>query len=920
MGRRANSQRRGGNGSAHRCDPAAHGPITARVPHNCDLIRGRTSMHPSSFTSFLFTDIEGSTRLWEETPGRMQRALALHDSIVRSAVQGHRGSVVKMLGDGVIAAFADPLDAIVATLELQQALGCTADTGGIALRVRCAIHVGAAERRDNDYFGTAVNRAARVMGVAHGGQILVSQAVAVLVRDRLPANTTLRDLGSVRLRDLSTPEQIFQVVHGALRSEFPALRSLEAVPNNLPQQVTSFIGRERELAEVKALLATTRLVTLLGVGGLGKTRLSLQTAADAVVEYPDGVWLVELAPLADSELVSQAVASVLGVKEAPGRPVLEALVGYSRDKRLLLILDNCEHVIQACANIAGTLLRAAPDLKIIASSREPLRISGETTYHLPSLSVPGIGDHATTDALLTFEAVRLFADRAAAVQPTFRVTQQNTEAIIQICNRLDGMPLALELAAARVRSLTVEKIAERLGDRFRLLTGGSRTALPRQQTLHALIDWSHNLLSDHERMLLRRLAVFAGGWTLEAAEMVGAGGEVREPMVLDLLTQLVEKSLVVLSAEGGRYRLLDTVREFAQDRLVESGETAATREKHFIFCLDLVERARSELKGSLQAAALVRIDADRENLLAAHGWCEQANSGAEAGLRLAYALKPYWLNRGLLGLGYRVTHEALARADAQSRTISRCGGLADAGQLAFFLGRYSEAQALLEESLAIARELGDKVRIEAVLQPLGMACLGQGNEMAARGHLEEAIGIARELGNNRELAGGSNALAQLHRMAGDLDQAEVLYDEVVTLARHIGDGEIVAIGLLNLAMVSVDRGSSGRARVLLLEVLTIAGAIGSKPAVQSVLEVSAGLAMFREEWGNAALFFGLAEALAAQTGLQRDPADEAFLGPRMSKVREMLGPEAFADAKAAGNGFDYDSALTRVRGWLEGVS
>jgi non-specific serine/threonine protein kinase len=661
-------------------------------------------------------------------------------------------------------------------------------------------------------------------------------------------------------------------------------------------------------------------VTLLGFGGLGKTRLSLQVAAEVVDQYRDGVWLVELAPLTDSELVPQAVASVLGVKEEPGHPVLEALVEYSRNKRFLLVLDNCEHVIQACAELVSALLEAGPGCKIIASSREPLRISGEVSYYVPSLSVPRIDHQRTPEAFMTYEAVRLFVDRAAAAQPAFRVTEQNTGAIAQICNRLDGIPLALELAAARIRALPVETIAERLSDRFRLLTGGSRTALPRQQTLRALIDWSYDLLSHHERMLLRRLAVFAGGWTLEAAEAVCAGGEIDEAMVLDLLTQLVEKSLVVLSPEGGRYRLLDTVRQYAQERLVKSDESDATRAKHLGFYLDLVERARPELKGPQQAAALSRIDADRENLLVAHAWCEQADAGAEAGLRLAYAVKPYWLNRGLLGLGYRFTNEALARADAQARTVARCGGLADAGQLGFFLGRYAEAQALLEESLAIAREMEDSRRIAAVLQPLGMACLGQGHVAAARGHLEDALRLARDLGNERELAAALNALAQLHRMDGNLDSAESLYDEAVTLARKIGDGEIVAIGLLNLAMVSVGRNSGLRARAMLIEVLNIADAIGSKPAVQSVLEVSAGLAMSRTEWAAAALFYGMAEALAAQTGLQRDPADEAFLAPRMAKVHEMLGADAFAKATAPGVAVDYDSAVTRVRTWLEDLS
>ena len=397
---------------------------------------------------------------------------------------------------------------------------------------------------------------------------------------------------------------------------------------------------------------------------------------------------------------------------------------------------------------------------------------------------------------------------------------------------------------------------------------------------------------------------------------MGAYGEVDEASVLDLLTSLVEKSLVMLDAEGGRYRLLDTVRQYAQERLVESGEVDGARSRHLAFFLALAEEARRELNGPRQAALLARLDLERENLLAAHAWCDHAGNGAELGLRLVFAVKPYWLNRGLLGLGYRVTIEALARAGAQVRSSARCGGLADAGQLGFFLGRYAEAQGFLEEALAIARELHDDNRIEKVLQPLGMVCLGQGNVPAARAHLTEALALARRLGNKRELAAALNALAQLHRMEGELDAAEPLYQQFLALARDLRDGEIIAIGLLNLAMVSIGRGSGSSARSNLLEVLAIADEIGSKPAVQSLLEVSAGLAASRREWSNAARYFGAAEALAEQTGLHRDPTDEAFLAPLITKARTAIGAEAFGAAEAGGRALPYDAAVTDAQEWL----
>jgi predicted ATPase/class 3 adenylate cyclase len=872
---------------------------------------------PSAVTTFLFTDIEGSTRLWEQDPDRMRPALARHDALVRAAVEGNKGNIVKMTGDGMFAAFGDPVDALNGALTLQLSLVDPAATGGVALNVRCGLHVGVVEHRDDDYFGRVLNRAARIMGAAHGGQVLLSEAVAVLLGGRLPSGVALRDLGSLRLRDLGNPEHVHQVVHPRLRSDFPALRTLEAIPNNLPSQMTSFVGRERELAEVEALLGKTRLLTLVGVGGLGKTRLSLQVAADALDHYPDGIWFVELAPLQDARRVPQAVASVLGVKEDAGRPVIEALIRHVKDRQMLLILDNCEHLLDACAELARQLLQSGPHLKVLTSSRESLHVTGEASYPVPSLAVPDPHAKIELADLAQYEAVHLFIDRAVAAQPAFRATRQNAAAITDICRRLDGIPLAIELAAARVRTLSVDKIAERLSDRFRLLTGGDRTVLPRQQTLRASIDWSYDLLAESERALLRRLAVFAGGFSLEAAEAAGKGGEINESQVLDLLTQLVEKSLVELEVEGERYRLLDTVRQYAQERLDESGDGDEVRARHLAFYLALAEAASPALVGPDQGAWLARLDLERENLLSAHAWCDRAEGGAELGLRLVHSVKKYWVKRGLLGLGDRVTVEALARAGAQERSLARSQGLFDAGQLECFMGRYGEAQRYLMESLAIAREIADTSMVAAVLQPLGLASLGQGDLAAARGHFEEAIDLARQLGDKHELLAAFNALAQLHRLEGDPDTAEPLYEKVLALARELGDRESIAIGLLNLAMVSIGRGSGPRAGRMLLEVLEIAREIGSKPAGQSVLEVSAGLASSSSDWERAARFFGMAEAQTERTGLHRDPADEAFLAPLITKTREALGAGQFASAEAEGRTLSYEEATSEARAWLE---
>jgi hypothetical protein len=368
----------------------------------------------------------------------MREALARHDALTRAAVGGHRGVLVKMIGDGAHAAFEDPLDALNATLELQRVLADPMATNGVHLRVRCGLHMGVSERRENDFFGPAVNRAARIMSVAHGGQVLLSEAVAALVRERLPAGVVLRDLGAVRLRDLSNVEHVYQLVHPDLRQDFPALRSLESTPNNLPQQLTSFIGREHELSEIRNLLRETRLLTLLGLGGIGKTRLSLHAAADAMVDYPDGVWFVELAPLADGRLVPQAVASVLGVREEAGRPVLEALLKYVKGRRVLVILDNCEHLVHACAELATQLLQSGPHLKVLASSRESLRVAGEAVFPVPALAVPDPYEKFKHTALEEYAAARLFIDRTVAAQPAFEVTASNATAVAEICRRLTG--------------------------------------------------------------------------------------------------------------------------------------------------------------------------------------------------------------------------------------------------------------------------------------------------------------------------------------------------------------------------------------------------------------------------------------------------------------------------------------------------
>jgi len=880
-------------------------------------VEGGAVGDPASITTFLFTDVEGSTRLWEREPERMRPALAQHDAITRSAVEANRGNVVKTTGDGMHAAFADPLDALGATLRLQLDLRDVESTQGLALRVRCGLHSGAVEARDGDYFGPAVNRAARIMGAAHGGQVLLSQAVAERLRDRLPAEVALRDLGAVRLRDLASPERVYQLLHPQLRQEFPALRSLEATPNNLPQQVSSFVGRDAELRSVRRLLGDARLLTLTGVGGLGKTRLALQLAADAIEEFPDGVWFVDLAPVVDAPRVAQEVATVLGIREVPGGAIAEALAAHVKDRRLMIVLDNCEHLLAACAALARVMLQSGPGAKVLATSREPLRVAGEVSHAVPPLGVPEEAGAGGADNLEAFEAVRLFAERARAVQPGFRITPQNAPSVAAICRQLDGIPLALELAAARVRALSAEFIAARLGDRFRILTRGDRTALPRQQSLRAMIDWSYDLLTAPERAVLRRLSIFAGGWSLESAEAVCAEGEVDTTQVLDLLSNLVDKSLVIAEPGGERYRLLETVRQYARERLEEAREKRPVRERHLAHYLALAEQAMTQLTGPRQGEWLSRLDAERENLVAAHRWCERAFDGAQAGLRLLNAVKLYWFMRGLLGLGLRLTVEALARPGAQPRNAARCRGLFTEGQILAYAGRYDEAVEPLQHSLSIARELADEGNVLAVLQPLTLALAGKGEITAAKDCARQALELARRSDNKHQLLGAINSVAQLHRAQREFEAAEPLYEEVVALAREIGDRENIAIGLLNRAMVAVSRGAQDFARELLVEIAAIALEIESMPVALSALEVCAGLAACRADWASSARFYGAAEAQSSLSGIRRDPTDEAFLAPWIDRSRKALGAAEFAAFEAEGRALRVAEAIARARAWLD---
>lgn len=687
-------------------------------------------MHHTGVVTFLFTDIEGSTRLWEQDPEEMEGALSRHDAILRKAIEGAGGHIVKTTGDGVHAAFKAPVAGVMAALSAQQALFGELWPDGSDLRVRMALHTGAAEWREGDYYGPTVNRAARLMSVASGGQILLSLATAEMVRDRLPERANVIDLGRHRLKDLSRREQIYQLSHPDLPADYPPIKTDGLTPHNLPEQLTSFIGREVETQELGQLLLPEqaddrsqgaqlqpRLITLSGPGGTGKTRLSLHVARRVLSAFPDGVWLVELATLANPQRVLQSVAAPLGMKELPGRPLLDRLVDFLKPLRLLLILDNCEHLIDECARLAEVLLRSCPRLHILASSRESLGIAGEHVLRVRSLALPPEMDGFDPDEAASFEAVRLFVERAKGVRPDFKLTTANAATVSQICRRLDGIPLAIELAAARVRALSVEQIAARLDDRFRLLTGGSRTALPRQRTLYALIDWSYDLLSELECLMLQRLSVFSGGWTLEAAEAVAGVTPIERFEVLDLLEQLVNKSLVVVEENdwGARYGMLETIRQYAQEKLVQSGDAFNVRDRHLSFFVEQSEAAYRAIERMESITMFERLIAEAENLRSARAWALE--NDLLAAFRLQAGYSPRWgqVIPAAEALRYGESILEKARNDPRftgpdaHKDARRLTGvvLASAANLAFSLGMNPLAIDYAQLAIEITREEGD---------------------------------------------------------------------------------------------------------------------------------------------------------------------------------------------------------------------
>jgi predicted ATPase/class 3 adenylate cyclase len=817
---------------------------------------------PSGITTFLFTDIEGSTRLWESRPEAMSIALVRHDALLHEQIADNGGTVFKTAGDAFCAVFPHPGAAISAAVAAQRALAATAPALPVSLRVRMAIHAGHAECRDDDYFGASLNRVARLLATAHGGQILVSRAAGELARGKLVPEIDLRDLGRYALKDLQEPERIYQVVIPGLPADFPPLRSPERLLQSIPRPAAPLIGRETEVLAARTAFGiaaedgrvtsrlpheSARLLTLTGPGGAGKTRLALHLAHELGLAFDDGALFVPLAALRDPALVPATIMTALDPGDTGGESPREVIVAQLRDRNLLLVLDNFEQVMGA-AELVADLLRRCPRLSLLVTSRERLNLLGEHELVVPPLPLPERRtprplDRSAlavapddVDAIAQSPAVRLFVERARGVNPGFDLSPENAAPVAEMCARLDGLPLAIELAAARVRLLTPRALLDRFDRRLDLLSRGQRDLPARQQTMRDTIAWSYELLEPAEQQLFRALSVFVDGATIDAALAVAPAPDAPAGALadLDLLEALADKSLLRMENDGdARISMLETIRDFALEQLDSAPEAAATHARHAGYFLALAEETEPLLEGRDQAALLARLDREKANLRAAIAWLREQCRAADA-LRLSASLWRYWWLRGDIGEGFTTLETLLREPAAASRDV-RAKALNGAGVLAESQGAWQEATRLHNESLAISREIGDLRGVAWSLNNLGVVEINQGNYDEARALLEESLTVAESAGDIAFTATALTDLGQIAHLQGDFARATGLLNRSLHLFRQLGDESHMARALNNLGTAAHEQGELELARELLSESLSLHRGVGDRQGMASTL-------------------------------------------------------------------------------------
>jgi predicted ATPase/class 3 adenylate cyclase len=867
---------------------------------------------PTGTVTFLFSDIEGSTRLLGQLGERYPPLLEAHKSMLRKAFEDADGREVSTEGDSLFFAFPGATQAVVAAVEGQRVLGVHDWPEDGVIRVRMGLHTGEGILGDDNYVGIDVHRAARVMAAGHGGQILVSEATHGLVHQSLPEEVTLKDLGAHRLKDLAQPVQLFQVVAEGLETEFPALRSLERT-TNLPPQLTSFVGRRREIDEVKGRLADTRLLTLTGPGGTGKTRLSIQVASEVLPKFEDGAFFVPLAPISDPELVMTTIAKSLGLAEQPTRPTIEALTEYLQDKRLLLVLDNFEQVLDAAPGV-GELLTGSQKLTVLATSREALGLHGEKEYPVPPLGLPDLENLPSTEALSQFEAVALFIDRATSVKPGFEVTNENAPAIAEICARLDGLPLAIELAAARVKVLAPAAILKRLGHSLSLLAGGARDLPTRQQTLRGAIDWSYELLDEQERTLFARLSVFVGGFSLEAAEAVCNPDEALVLDTLEGVASLTNKSLVrqMDSSQGeSRFFMLETIREYAGERLAQSPDAERISASHAGFFLAMAERAEPELLGSDQALWLDSLEQEHDNLRAAITGASQGD--VDTALLLCGALWRFWQIRGHLREAAMRFRNVLELPGSSAHPRARAKALEGAGGVTYWMADWDAAARYYAECVELRKEMDDTAGLAEALYNLSFVFalpppprrdLDRALELNA-----EALELYREVGDRRGEAKVLWQISNTHLIRNEWEQCRETSEKALEIFREVDDRFSSGWALHSIGLAWIGLGDLDQARTALTQSLELFSAANDLTGIGLLLNDFSIIALLTDDLDRSVRLHGAALQVERKIGQGLVTNYEGYVPWNPASSRERLGVVAYEKLFAEGEAMSVEEAV-----------